>query len=306
MASGSEILQAGDEPTRCISQNTQHALARSDVCNKFSCDCRLSWILHLVNATRNAKFRRELRHIKCEFENGAAAPANVTANNKVVRLSLKQLGCAEDYERPAVGHEGTTVPPVRHPNVDDDDDADATGGLGHSDEFSSDTRPDQHAIRDEVSSITNDVEVILNQRKSVENDSSVSSTRSKSIVGSASDCHLAESTLVSCFLVLCVLANDCYRCEEPVENVEALIIHDKTQSLFLVRPCNSAPICAFFDAAGVFNEPDYSESSSNGKRCASSALFHCVSVKPGFLFESEPSHLLKRVVRALTPLLRRA
>nr|XP_037278540.1 connectin-like [Rhipicephalus microplus] len=179
--------------------------------NKFSCDCRLSWILHLVNATRNAKFRRELRHIKCEFENGAAAPANVTANNKVVRLSLKQLGCAEDYERPAVGHEGTTVPPVRHPNVDDDDDADATGGLGHSDEFSSDTRPDQHAIRDEVSSITNDVEVILNQRKSVENDSSVSSTRSKSIVGSASDCHLAESTLVSCFLVLCVLANDCYR-----------------------------------------------------------------------------------------------
>uniref|UniRef100_A0A131YT44 Leucine-rich transmembrane protein n=1 Tax=Rhipicephalus appendiculatus TaxID=34631 RepID=A0A131YT44_RHIAP len=178
--------------------------------NKFSCDCRLSWILHLENATRNPKFRRELRHVKCEFENVAAAPANMTANNKVIRLSLKQLGCAEDHERPALGHEATTLPPARHPHVDDDDEADATGGLGHSDEFSSDTGPIQHGSRDEVSPMTNDVEVILNQRKSIENDSSASSTRTKTI-GSASTCHLAESTLVPILLVLCALARNCYR-----------------------------------------------------------------------------------------------
>ncbi|KAL1423149.1 hypothetical protein MTO96_021517 [Rhipicephalus appendiculatus] len=178
--------------------------------NKFSCDCRLSWILHLENATRNPKFRRELRHVKCEFENVAAAPANMTANNKVIRLSLKQLGCAEDHERPAQGHEATTLPPARHPDVDDDDEADATGGLGHSDEFSSDTGPIQHGSRDEVSPMTNDVEVILNQRKSIENDSSASSTRTKTI-GSASTCHLAESTLVPILLVLCALARNCYR-----------------------------------------------------------------------------------------------
>ncbi|XP_037516093.1 connectin-like [Rhipicephalus sanguineus] len=177
--------------------------------NKFSCDCRLSWILHLENATRNAKFRRELRHVKCEFENVSAAPANMTAN-KVVRLSLKQLRCAEDYERPALGQEATTLPPERRPHVADDDEADATGGLGHSDEFSSDTRPSQHESRGEVSPMTNDVEVILNQRKSIENDSSASSTRTNAI-GSANNCHLAESTLVSFLLVLCAIASNCYR-----------------------------------------------------------------------------------------------
>ncbi|XP_054927453.1 uncharacterized protein [Dermacentor andersoni] len=128
--------------------------------NKFSCDCRLSWILHLENATRNAKFRRELRHVKCEFESPAAAPVNMTANNKVVRLSLKQLGCAEDYERPAVGtrHPTTMLPPARRPHDDDDDEADVTGGLRYSDESALGTRPSQDDRREEASPMPNDVE----------------------------------------------------------------------------------------------------------------------------------------------------
>ncbi|KAL1422705.1 hypothetical protein MTO96_003788 [Rhipicephalus appendiculatus] len=42
--------------------------------NQFSCDCRIAWMLHLENATRSDKFRRELRHVKCDFDGTDAAP----------------------------------------------------------------------------------------------------------------------------------------------------------------------------------------------------------------------------------------
>ncbi|KAH6931200.1 hypothetical protein HPB50_022794 [Hyalomma asiaticum] len=67
--------------------------------NKFGCDCRLAWILHLEKATRNEKFRRELRHVKCSFEQ-TPAPGNLSSGTKVARLSLKDLGCPEDYAPP--------------------------------------------------------------------------------------------------------------------------------------------------------------------------------------------------------------
>ncbi|KAK8760848.1 hypothetical protein V5799_027885 [Amblyomma americanum] len=67
--------------------------------NKFGCDCRLAWILHLEKATRNEKFRRELRHVKCSFEQ-TPAPGNLSSGTKVARLTLKDLGCPEDYEPP--------------------------------------------------------------------------------------------------------------------------------------------------------------------------------------------------------------
>ncbi|KAG0439459.1 hypothetical protein HPB47_016639 [Ixodes persulcatus] len=65
--------------------------------NKFSCDCRISWIAHLANATRNDNFRRELRHIKCDF---AVADDATGTSSKVARLSAKELNCPEDHEKP--------------------------------------------------------------------------------------------------------------------------------------------------------------------------------------------------------------
>ncbi|XP_077524375.1 uncharacterized protein LOC144136180 [Amblyomma americanum] len=62
--------------------------------NQFVCDCRLAWMLHMENVTRSDKFRRELRHIKCDV---AAAHEAATGSSKVARLRLKQLGCGEDY-----------------------------------------------------------------------------------------------------------------------------------------------------------------------------------------------------------------
>ncbi|KAH9367571.1 hypothetical protein HPB48_002863 [Haemaphysalis longicornis] len=67
--------------------------------NEFMCDCRLAWMLYLENATRNEKFRRELRHVKCSFEQ--TPPGNMSSSGtKVARLSLRQLGCPDDYAPP--------------------------------------------------------------------------------------------------------------------------------------------------------------------------------------------------------------
>lgn len=65
--------------------------------NEFMCDCRLAWMLYLENATRNEKFRRELRHVKCSFEQ---TPGNMSSSTKVARLGLRQLGCPEDHAPP--------------------------------------------------------------------------------------------------------------------------------------------------------------------------------------------------------------
>lgn len=78
--------------------------------NRFGCDCRLAWMLYLENTTRSDKFRRELRHVKCEFDTGANSKSG-TSGSKVVRLSLKQLGCKEDYEHPRVHDTASPSPP---------------------------------------------------------------------------------------------------------------------------------------------------------------------------------------------------
>ncbi|XP_054927499.1 uncharacterized protein [Dermacentor andersoni] len=57
--------------------------------NRLTCDCRLAWILRLENLTLSEKFRRELRHVSCEFSDPARG------KSKVTRLSLQDLGCPE-------------------------------------------------------------------------------------------------------------------------------------------------------------------------------------------------------------------
>lgn len=78
--------------------------------NRFGCDCRLAWMLYLENNTRSDKFRRELRHVKCEFDAGTTSKSGASSS-KVIRLSLKQLGCKEDYEHPRIHNAVSSSPP---------------------------------------------------------------------------------------------------------------------------------------------------------------------------------------------------
>lgn len=78
--------------------------------NRFSCDCRLAWMLYLENTTRSDKFRRELRHVKCDFD-AATTSKSGASSSKVVRLSLKQLGCKEDYKHPRIHDRASPSPP---------------------------------------------------------------------------------------------------------------------------------------------------------------------------------------------------
>lgn len=188
--------------------------------NKFSCDCRLVWILHLENATENAKFRRELRHVKCDFETSSAVAANVTSS-KVVRLSAKQLGCPEDYERPAVGDRQQTAvvgtkPPseLDHDNNDDFSDYDEAGSATeaeHVDKNAFRSQPSRDWPREDApSSARNDVEVILNQRKAVEKDSAASSTGMNSnVVASKSERRAPVSAASLAVALTCAVALSC-------------------------------------------------------------------------------------------------
>lgn len=71
--------------------------------NRFTCDCRLSWMLKLENLTKSEKFRRELRHVKCDFGDPERG------SSKVTRLSLEDLGCS-DYV--TLDPEPEELPPV--------------------------------------------------------------------------------------------------------------------------------------------------------------------------------------------------
>lgn len=46
--------------------------------NRLTCDCRLAWILRLENLTLSEKFRRELRHVSCEFSDPARGKSKVS------------------------------------------------------------------------------------------------------------------------------------------------------------------------------------------------------------------------------------
>lgn len=181
--------------------------------NKFSCDCRLAWIMHLENITRNAKFRRQLRHVKCEFDNPAAAPANMTGS-KVVRLNFKQLGCTEDHERPMFGHR---LHPTDTPGLssarphddeyydvsDEDDDDDGTGGVGYPEDNSLRSQHSKGQIREEeeTSSARNEVEAILSQQKAPEKDATGSSNRHKAS-GASPGCTLRRFAFTQVVLPL--------------------------------------------------------------------------------------------------------
>lgn len=143
--------------------------------NKFSCDCRLAWILHLENGTRNDKFRRELRHIKCEFE----SPGNASSS-KVTRLSPKQLGCPLDYDKPEIHTKqdlAKTVLKKTQPTefAEDGEDHEAND----LEETLSRNVPHVEDEGDEEDSETtkNEVEVVLNQQKAVDKDASQSVKR---------------------------------------------------------------------------------------------------------------------------------
>ncbi|KAG0444638.1 hypothetical protein HPB47_013548 [Ixodes persulcatus] len=142
--------------------------------NKFSCDCRLVWMLHLENATRNDKLRRELRHVKCDFQ----ASGNLSSS-KVSRLSASQLGCPADYAKPefrsaaAIAHSTTRKASARPPPTaagkGNKEAADESGNrINDGASPDPDVDPDEKnkAGNDDDAQLTkNDVEVVLNQRK---------------------------------------------------------------------------------------------------------------------------------------------
>uniref|UniRef100_A0A6B0VC51 Putative leucine-rich transmembrane protein n=1 Tax=Ixodes ricinus TaxID=34613 RepID=A0A6B0VC51_IXORI len=142
--------------------------------NKFSCDCRLAWILHLENTTRNDKLRRELRHVKCDFQ----ANRNLSSS-KVSRLSASQLGCPADYARPefrsaaAIAHSTTRKAPARPPPTaagkGNKEAADESGNrINDGASPDPDIDPDEKnkaGNNDDAQLTKNDIEVVLNQRK---------------------------------------------------------------------------------------------------------------------------------------------
>ncbi|CAN7984392.1 unnamed protein product, partial [Ixodes hexagonus] len=148
--------------------------------NKFSCDCRIAWIAHLANATRNDNFRRELRHIKCDFPAAAAAAGSATAGSgKVARLSAKQLNCPENYEKPKFENspmnwvdQSTTMTAVASP--DQSDDYVHPDDRNHFEEKPSEEAPSKplETIQDDPTAAThemkNDVDVVLSQQKATE------------------------------------------------------------------------------------------------------------------------------------------
>lgn len=194
--------------------------------NKFSCDCRLAWIMHLENITRNDKFRRELRHVKCEFDNSADAPANMTGT-KVVRLNFKQLGCTEDHERPSFGgrlhptdEPGSWLSSTRphddeyYDVSDEDNDSDGTGGVGYAKENSLRSQHGKGQIRkeEETSSARNEVEAILSQQKALEKDVTGSSNKHKTS-GASCGCMLGRfgCSPVVLPMILFVMSQSCWR-----------------------------------------------------------------------------------------------
>lgn len=169
--------------------------------NQLSCDCRIAWMLHLENITRSDKFRRELRHVKCDFDvtDAAATVKPGSASSKVARLSLKQLGCREDYKHPSLrGSHGVSPSPSfptpgSHDYEDDDDnDGAASTKVGKLDNEGSTTDGGQDiaeliptvalpaadtlgekgaAVKDlsgNIHASKNDIDTVLSQQKALE------------------------------------------------------------------------------------------------------------------------------------------
>ncbi|XP_040074731.1 uncharacterized protein LOC120846891 [Ixodes scapularis] len=138
--------------------------------NKFSCDCRISWIANLANATRNDNFRRELRHIKCDF---AAADGATVTSSKVARLSAKELNCPEDHEKPKFENsnpdakvDSTTMTTVASPDegeiLEHRDDRDQIEEEESEEGVVLETRDDATAT---TQTMKNEIDMVLSQRK---------------------------------------------------------------------------------------------------------------------------------------------
>ncbi|KAM7315739.1 connectin-like [Ixodes scapularis] len=138
--------------------------------NKFSCDCRISWIAHLANATRNDNFRRELRHIKCDF---AAADGATGTSSKVARLSAKELNCPKDHEKPKFENshpeaevDSTTMTTVASPHEGDilehRDDRNQIEEEDSEEALASEARGDATAT---TQTMKNEIDMMLSQRK---------------------------------------------------------------------------------------------------------------------------------------------
>ncbi|XP_037278728.2 uncharacterized protein LOC119171934 [Rhipicephalus microplus] len=171
--------------------------------NQFSCDCRIAWMLHLENVTRSDKFRRELRHVKCDFDVTDVAPTakpGSGSSSKVARLSLKQLGCREDYKHPSLHGSHSISPSSPFPmpdshdyeDLDDDhDDAEPTAtdkldNVGSATNMGQDiaesiptvslpasgTRGEKEEAAEDVSGDNpvskNDIDMVLSQQKALE------------------------------------------------------------------------------------------------------------------------------------------
>ncbi|CAN7983614.1 unnamed protein product, partial [Ixodes hexagonus] len=141
--------------------------------NKFGCDCRIAWMLHLENSTRSDKFRRELRHVKCDFR----TPSSVNSS-KVARLSIKQLGCSEDDHVPYVQKERLELPTTAVPPSTVDHE-----GHVHHDENSIPKEPsedpprhveDEDIEEDNTRPVKNDIDVIVSDKKTVQKETSPS------------------------------------------------------------------------------------------------------------------------------------
>ncbi|KAL3202851.1 hypothetical protein MRX96_001217 [Rhipicephalus microplus] len=171
--------------------------------NQFSCDCRIAWMLHLENVTRSDKFRRELRHVKCDFDVADSAPTakpGSGSSSKVARLSLKQLGCREDYKHPSLSGPRGVSPSSPFPNpdsrdyedLDDDNDGAEPTAAGKLDNVgsvtnigqdiaesiptvalpASGTRGEKEEAAEDVSGdipiSKNDIDTVLSQQKALE------------------------------------------------------------------------------------------------------------------------------------------
>lgn len=171
--------------------------------NKFGCDCRLAWILHLEKATRNEKFRRELRHVKCSFEH-TPAPGNLSSGTKVARLSLKDLGCPENYEPPE-------LPSLRDKKGPLSAFAGKGGKQGSGDDNGSNKiveRPPQSPVEDvhqggqrtgDGKDVENDVEVALSQQKAAPSEAVLRRNRDRHSAAS-----LVRSDRTVSWLLVCV------------------------------------------------------------------------------------------------------
>ncbi|XP_064471061.1 connectin-like [Ornithodoros turicata] len=142
--------------------------------NKLACDCRIAWILHLAETTKDQNFRRELRHIKCDFRG-----PNVTTSSKVARLTKEQLNCPANYAEPTFATTPLKTPPptsgpspttttTRYSKQNEHLTADSENTIQEKPPAQSPTKED--ATVDDDDDMTNEIHVVHDQQKAANTD----------------------------------------------------------------------------------------------------------------------------------------